>query len=215
MSVGDGTFACALCSFNMTRRLHVRNHVESKHFPNTFTYPCPICDKEFGTNKAFSNHKNLEHKWFALVEIYEIKIILHIFYSPSQLSLLPSVYLNSLIYFSCPCHPQARYTKHPPSYLTRHFRSYEAALLSANEKSDGRVKANHRRGQIMRTWVKWHMRHEQRARAHNTLSPDEWWAQYGTILQPPHNTHLMNEPRTPDDLPGTSFHTQGNKCLLK
>ena len=90
MSVGDGTFACALCSFSMTRRLHVRNHVESKHFPNTFTYPCPICSKEFGTNKAFLNHKNSEHKWFAFVKLYEIKTLLcsyHIFYSPSSLSL--------------------------------------------------------------------------------------------------------------------------------
>ena len=96
----------------------------------------------------------------------------------------------SFKYFSCPCHPQARYTKHPPSYLTRHFRSYEAALLSANENSDGRVIANQRRGLIMRTWVKWHMRHEHRARAHNTLwillmNDEHNMGQYSSLLTTP------------------------------
>lgn len=80
---------------------------------------------------------------------------------------------NSLLIFSHPCHPQARYTKHPPSYLTRHFRSLTATLLSANGETDGRVAANQRVVEVMRTWVKWHIRHKHGGQgAQYTIA---WW----------------------------------------
>ena len=61
ISDGMGSFTCKLCDYTKTRT-HVRNHVESIHFPNTFTYNCDICGKEFGTNNAFSVHRKRMHK---------------------------------------------------------------------------------------------------------------------------------------------------------
>merc|ERR1711874_910949 len=51
--------SCGICyqySSNVTRDL--RNHIESKHFPNTFNYSCRLCGLSLSTNKAFSNHKS-------------------------------------------------------------------------------------------------------------------------------------------------------------
>jgi len=55
----QGGKACGICyqyNSNVTRDL--RNHIESKHFPNTFNYRCLICGLNLTTNKAFSNHKS-------------------------------------------------------------------------------------------------------------------------------------------------------------
>jgi len=60
MSNGAGGYTCSLCSYTKTRTL-VRNHVESIHFPNTFTYKCDLCGKTFGTNNAFLMHKKRFH----------------------------------------------------------------------------------------------------------------------------------------------------------
>merc|ERR1712083_308778 len=46
-------YRCGLCSsFSHNSKYHVRNHVESKHFPNTYTYNCHFCDKTTSTRKA-------------------------------------------------------------------------------------------------------------------------------------------------------------------
>ena len=57
LSQGNGKYSCSMCDFTQSRPSHVRNHVESIHFPHTFTYNCPVCGKDFGTKKAFLNHK--------------------------------------------------------------------------------------------------------------------------------------------------------------
>ena len=58
---GVGVFTCTVCTFSARQARDTRNHVESKHFPKTFTYKCLTCDKSFGTNNAFTCHKK-SHK---------------------------------------------------------------------------------------------------------------------------------------------------------
>ena len=55
--------SCTLCSYTKTKTL-VRNHVESIHFPKTFTYRCsvPDCEKVFWTNNAFQMHRKRNHR---------------------------------------------------------------------------------------------------------------------------------------------------------
>ena len=51
-------YLCSICSvFRHNTKHHVRNHVESKHFPNSFVYSCPTCGKEVSTRKALERHK--------------------------------------------------------------------------------------------------------------------------------------------------------------
>jgi len=51
-------YMCSICSaFRHNTKYHVRNHVESKHFPNSFLYSCPTCAKEVSTRKALERHK--------------------------------------------------------------------------------------------------------------------------------------------------------------
>ena len=59
--IGVGTFSCNICPYVKTKTM-VRNHVESIHYPNTFTYTCPICGKAFGTNNSYVCHKKRAHK---------------------------------------------------------------------------------------------------------------------------------------------------------
>ena len=59
----SGRYECTLCFHNVISLKDVKNHVESKHFPNTFSYSCTLCDKTFGTNSAYTTHKGRYHKW--------------------------------------------------------------------------------------------------------------------------------------------------------
>lgn len=59
---GQGRIGCQLCQHTVLNFTDMRNHVESIHFPNTFSYKCPFCDQAFGTNKAFKVHKQRSHK---------------------------------------------------------------------------------------------------------------------------------------------------------
>ena len=59
----DGKFYCSICNlFSHVKRSCVRNHVEAKHFPNTFTYDCPICAMTFNNKTSLNNHKANKHK---------------------------------------------------------------------------------------------------------------------------------------------------------
>ena len=58
----SGEHVCQICNYSQKQLWTVKNHVESKHFPNSFTYNCPMCEKVFGTNQAFMKHKNRAHK---------------------------------------------------------------------------------------------------------------------------------------------------------
>ena len=52
---------CTICEYTQNQYSVVKNHVESKHFPNTFQYDCPLCSKHFGTSNAFVIHKRRIH----------------------------------------------------------------------------------------------------------------------------------------------------------
>jgi len=59
----DKRYHCSLCDkFSHTNSYHTRNHVESQHFPNSFTYPCDQCDTVFYTKSNFSMHKSRKHR---------------------------------------------------------------------------------------------------------------------------------------------------------
>ena len=54
---------CGICyEFSHKSSYCVRNHIESKHYPNLFTYTCQQCDKTFGTNTALNRHNQRNHK---------------------------------------------------------------------------------------------------------------------------------------------------------
>ena len=61
-NVDNGRCVCLICSYSYPQFQNVKNHVESKHFPNSFTYSCPYCSKVFGTNQAYMTHKSRYHK---------------------------------------------------------------------------------------------------------------------------------------------------------
>jgi len=55
-------YFCSICQLYRKRgKADVRNHIESKHFPNSFTYNCHICSLVVGTNKALSRHVQNAH----------------------------------------------------------------------------------------------------------------------------------------------------------
>lgn len=52
------TQTCGIChSFTHRSKYTVQNHIESKHFPNSFLYNCPNCQKTVTTREALGNHK--------------------------------------------------------------------------------------------------------------------------------------------------------------
>ena len=70
--IEEGNYFCTICaSFSHKNRANVRNHVESKHFTNTFLYTCPHCGKECPSHQALLKHKSrncpiakqLKEKW--------------------------------------------------------------------------------------------------------------------------------------------------------
>ena len=59
----NGSKYCGLCfTFKTNHQGNLRNHIESKHFPYTFTYQCPDCNIVLHTNKAFLVHRSKTHK---------------------------------------------------------------------------------------------------------------------------------------------------------
>ena len=58
-----GVYQCTIC-FNCSHksRSNVRNHVESKHFPNTFQYRCPICEYQCSSQQSLLKHKSQKHR---------------------------------------------------------------------------------------------------------------------------------------------------------
>ena len=52
-----GVPSCGVCyAFSHSAKSNVRNHIESKHFPNTFTYSCANCAKILASKKSLQNH---------------------------------------------------------------------------------------------------------------------------------------------------------------
>jgi len=59
----DQRFHCTLCDrFSHTVITCTRNHVESQHYPDSFSYPCDLCDQILTSRNKFNNHKRLKHK---------------------------------------------------------------------------------------------------------------------------------------------------------
>jgi len=59
----NGSYDCSICqSFSHRSVSTVRNHVESRHFPNSFSYSCTQCEMTFGTKTNLENHKRRQHK---------------------------------------------------------------------------------------------------------------------------------------------------------
>jgi len=58
---GSSSFSCSICSSHSSQLRDMKRHIESIHFPNTFTYSCTFCEKVFGTQNAYLNHKKI-HK---------------------------------------------------------------------------------------------------------------------------------------------------------
>eukprot|EP00092_Neocalanus_flemingeri_P007788 GFUD01008408.1.p1 GENE.GFUD01008408.1~~GFUD01008408.1.p1 ORF type:complete len:332 (-),score=86.07 GFUD01008408.1:2-997(-) len=61
--VGESKWKCGICyQFSHMGRNQVRNHVESKHFPNTWQYNCKHCGSVSNTKKALDVHISVKHK---------------------------------------------------------------------------------------------------------------------------------------------------------
>ena len=62
-SPDDGRYHCTLCvKFSHQNSSCTRNHVESNHFPDVFTYPCDQCEQTFTTKTNFNMHRSRKHK---------------------------------------------------------------------------------------------------------------------------------------------------------
>ena len=60
---GESKWKCGMCyQFSHMGRKQVRNHVESKHFPNTWQYSCKYCTNISNTKKALDIHMSVKHK---------------------------------------------------------------------------------------------------------------------------------------------------------
>ena len=58
----DQKYHCTLCGkFSHKWSSCTRNHVESKHFPTTFRYPCNECEMIFNTKTTFNLHRSKMH----------------------------------------------------------------------------------------------------------------------------------------------------------
>ena len=66
----SGPFYCQICSYSNKQFGVLKFHVESKHFPNTFSYQCPQCDTVLGTSRALSRHLQRNHKdqWILMIK---------------------------------------------------------------------------------------------------------------------------------------------------
>jgi len=56
-------YVCIICkNFFHQGKNNVRNHVESKHFPNLFVYKCDLCDKSVPSKASLQMHKHKAHR---------------------------------------------------------------------------------------------------------------------------------------------------------
>ena len=54
--ISEGHFKCNICGHVSTRQI-LRRHVENKHFPGMFEYPCDQCEEKFNTMDKYQNHR--------------------------------------------------------------------------------------------------------------------------------------------------------------
>jgi len=59
---GKPKYLCSICNkFSHVSRTNVRNHVESKHFPNVFSYMCEVCGQAFPSKNNVQLHRSRVH----------------------------------------------------------------------------------------------------------------------------------------------------------
>ena len=59
----DGRYYCTICEFFAHKgKTLVRNHIEAKHFPDSFVYNCESCSEQFKNATALNNHKARKHR---------------------------------------------------------------------------------------------------------------------------------------------------------
>ena len=62
--VTDNRHYCTICeSFSHKIISHTRNHVEAKHFPDSFVYKCDLCPETLKNAIALNNHRSKRHKY--------------------------------------------------------------------------------------------------------------------------------------------------------
>ena len=67
----DKKFYCTLCeNFSHIVKTHARNHVESKHYPNAFSYSCDQCEETFTTKTNLNAHRTRKHKQMKTQQYY-------------------------------------------------------------------------------------------------------------------------------------------------
>ena len=54
-------YTCTLCQRESIARLGLLNHIESRHFPNSYVYTCVHCAKEFNNKNSMSVHVSRVH----------------------------------------------------------------------------------------------------------------------------------------------------------
>lgn len=57
----DGPYnICNICACMKNKSItNVRCHIESKHFPGTFTYTCEFCGKDCFSKTSYRDHRSL------------------------------------------------------------------------------------------------------------------------------------------------------------
>ena len=55
------TFGCSICDHRSLQKSHLMNHIEQKHFKDTFLYTCPVCGNNPSTRHALECHMREKH----------------------------------------------------------------------------------------------------------------------------------------------------------
>ena len=72
----DGSYYCGICHQAMRDRSNIKRHIESKHFPNVFSYQCPECPHVVGTKRALQRHRERIHPKHWLMGNYYTCIVI-------------------------------------------------------------------------------------------------------------------------------------------
>ena len=74
MLYGVDALTCSICqNFSHKSKYTLQNHIESKHFPNTFVYTCPKCQKNVYTREALICHKKRCSSYWCWLFFFKVK----------------------------------------------------------------------------------------------------------------------------------------------
>ena len=59
---GRTVYKCSMCGKFNAQNSNIRNHVESVHFPNLFTYTCTYCGKQYNAKNSLNVHISTTHR---------------------------------------------------------------------------------------------------------------------------------------------------------